>query len=313
MFTHLLLTMPLPLDSEPSPTPDAVGNLVDAAGEAAQKFTGLPAWAITLALAALSIVLGIVILRLGKKLIARLAAGPGKNATSRTKRQRETFASLMTSVFSYIMYFIIATMALSILGVDISSILAVAGVGGVAIGFGAQTLVKDIISGVFLWSEGNITVGEKITVNSLHGTVEEVTLRTTSIRDFNGDLYVVPNGDIRTVINTSRDFKRAIIDMRLSYEEDLNYMLDLLQQEMTLAKDLIPQLKETPQVMGVNAIQADCIIVRISALCSAGSYNKVARQLRKRILLRFKKENILIPHGPIMATPRLNELPEEDK
>lgn len=308
MLNPLLLLTASPA---PSPEPDAIGAVVEAAGEATQKFTGLPTWAVTGLLAILAFVLGIIVLRGGKKLITRFALSPNKGANKRSMRQRETFASLMTSVFSYIMYFVIATVVLSILGVNISSILAVAGVGGVAIGFGAQTLVKDIISGVFLWSEGNVTVGEKITVNNLHGTVEEVTLRTTSIRDFNGDLYVVPNGDIRTVINTSRNFKRAIIDMRLSYEEDLEYMLHILEEEMVLSKQAIPQLKEVPQVMGVNAIQGDCIIVRISALCSASSYNIVARQLRKNILLRFKKENIIVPHAPVIATPRLDQLKEE--
>lgn len=308
MLNPLLLLTASPA---PSPEPDAIGAVVEAAGEATQKFTGLPTWAVTGLLAILAFVLGIIVLRGGKKLITRFALSPNKGANKRSMRQRETFASLMTSVFSYIMYFVIATVVLSILGVNISSILAVAGVGGVAIGFGAQTLVKDIISGVFLWSEGNVTVGEKITVNNLHGTVEEVTLRTTRIRDFNGDLYVVPNGDIRTVINTSRNFKRAIIDMRLSYEEDLEYMLHILEEEMVLSKQAIPQLKEVPQVMGVNAIQGDCIIVRISALCSAGSYNIVARQLRKNILLRFKKENIIVPHAPVIATPRLDQLKEE--
>lgn len=308
MLNPLLLLTASPA---PSPEPDAIGAVVEAAGEATQKFTGLPTWAVTGLLAILAFVLGMIVLRGGKKLITRFALSPNKGANKRSMRQRETFASLMTSVFSYIMYFVIATVVLSILGVNISSILAVAGVGGVAIGFGAQTLVKDIISGVFLWSEGNVTVGEKITVNNLHGTVEEVTLRTTSIRDFNGDLYVVPNGDIRTVINTSRNFKRAIIDMRLSYEEDLEYMLHILEEEMVLSKQAIPQLKEVPQVMGVNAIQGDCIIVRISALCSAGSYNIVARQLRKNILLRFKKENIIVPHAPVIATPRLDQLKEE--
>lgn len=308
MLNPLLLLTASPA---PSPEPDAIGAVVEAAGEATQKFTGLPTWAVTGLLAILAFVLGMIVLRGGKKLITRFALSPNKGANKRSMRQRETFASLMTSVFSYIMYFVIATVVLSILGVNISSILAVAGVGGVAIGFGAQTLVKDIISGVFLWSEGNVTVGEKITVNNLHGTVEEVTLRTTSIRDFNGDLYVVPNGDIRTVINTSRNFKRAIIDMRLSYEEDLEYMLHILEEEMVLSKQAIPQLKEIPQVMGVNAIQGDCIIVRISALCSAGSYNIVARQLRKNILLRFKKENIIVPHAPVIATPRLDQLKEE--
>ncbi|NLB90504.1 MAG: mechanosensitive ion channel family protein [Clostridiales bacterium] len=296
-----------------SPTPSIV-EAVSEGVEITQKVLGLPPWLTRLALAAVSLLVGILLLRTGKKIINNFFRNPSKiSKSSKTLRQRETFASLVTSVFSYLMYFIIIVVVLGALGVDIAPLIAVAGVGGVAVGFGAQTLVKDIISGIFLWSEGNITVGEKITVNNMHGTVENVSLRTTSIRDYNGDLYVIPNGDIRTVINTSRNFKRAIIDMRLNYEEDLSYMLDVLQDEMRLAKDALPELKQAPQIMGINAIQGDCIIVRISALCSAKSYAQVERELRKRLLLRFKKEQILVPHGPIMQTPRLDQLKDTEK
>lgn len=316
MFIYTLLSAvsskaSLTPSASPSQEPVTMEGLVEAGADTIQKTIGLPPWVTKVALVILTIAAGFFLLRFGRKMIKRfVASSTTKSKSSRSLRQQETFASLLSSVLTYIMYFVIATIVLSILGVNISSILTVAGIGGVAIGFGAQTLVKDIISGIFLWTEGNITVGEKITVNNMHGTVEAVTLRTTSIRDFNGDLYVVPNGDIRTVINTSRNFKRAIIDMRLSYEEDLEYMLTVLEDEMLLSKEAIPQLKETPQVMGINAIQGDCIVVRISALCSASSYNTAARELRKRLLLRFKQENIIVPHAPVIATPRLDAMEE---
>ena len=304
MFAYLLSL------SSPSPEP-SLAEVAEEGIALTQEIFGLPRWITQLAFAAIALILGLLFIRLGKKLIQKFLSDPKRTTKSgKSLRQRETFASLVTSVFSYIMYFIIITIVLSFFGVDVTSIIAVAGVGGVAIGFGAQTLVKDIISGIFLWSEGNVTVGDKITVNNMHGTVENVSLRTTSVRDYNGDLYVIPNGDIRTVINTSRNFKRAIVDMRLSYEEDLEFMLSLLEEEMAIAKEEIPSLKETPSIMGINAIQNDCIIVRISALCKAGEYAKVERALRKRILLRFKAENIIVPHAPAIATPRLDALKE---
>ncbi len=296
--------------SSPS-TGDAIKELIDDAVEGTQKIIFLPPWLIRIGIVFLALILSFFLLRMGRKALRNFIVNPSRNPNRNDKRtlgQKETFASLATNIFSYLMYFIIATIILSMLGINISSILAIAGVSGVAIGFGAQTLVKDIISGVFLWSEGNVTVGEKITVNNMHGVVEAVTLRTTKIRDFNGNLYVVPNGDIRTVINTSRDFKRAIIDMRLSYEEDLNYMLDIIEQELVLADKQLDYILETPTIMGINAIQSDCIILRISALCEETAYNAVEREIRKRLLLRFKEENIIVPHAPAIATPRLDAL-----
>ena len=116
----------------------------------------------------------------------------------------------------YTSYFIIITVVLSIFGVNVSSILDVAGVGGIAVGFGAQTLVKDVISGFFIWMEGSISVGDIVDINGLTGEVESIAIRTTLVRNFNGNLYAIPNGDIRTVTNMSRGFKRAIVDIRLS-------------------------------------------------------------------------------------------------
>lgn len=289
----------------PAATPATVGEALVEGFETATESTGqflasLPLITTRLLLAAVAILIGYLLLRLGRMLLGRLI----RSKAGSSFQQRETFRSLVESVFSYVMYFIIATVVLSIFGVNISSILAVAGVGGVAIGFGAQTLVKDVISGVFLWAEGNVTVGDTVTVNGMTGTVEAVALRTTTVRDFNGNLYIVPNGDIRTVVNMSRGFKRALVEVRLNYEEDLEYMLGILRDEMAACRETVPGLREEPIVQGVNAMAGDCISVQIAALCEPGQVYGVERALRLRIKARFDREGILFPHGPIMATPR---------
>jgi small conductance mechanosensitive channel len=158
---------------------ESVNNTLENAGQAAGQFiSDLPMWMSKLLLAGLVILLGALAIRLGRHLIRKMM----RAKEGRTPGQRETLRSLTTSVFNYIMYFLIATFALGVFGVNVTSMIAVAGVGGIAVGFGAQTLVKDAISGIFLWVEGNITVGDIVEVNGLSGEVESIALRTTSIR-----------------------------------------------------------------------------------------------------------------------------------
>lgn len=293
-----------PIPTEIPAVSDVVTESVNMLSETTTNFVAsLPVYATRLLMAAVIIVIGWLVLRIGRKLITRfLHIREAKSAYAH--QQRETLRSLVISIFNYLVYFVIATVVLSVFGVNVSSIIAVAGVGGVAIGFGAQTLVKDIISGVFLWSEGNITVGDFVQLNGLSGTVEGISLRTTTLRDYNGNLYVVPNGDVRTVTNLSRDYKRALIEVRLNYEESLDDMLAILRDEMERSRNEIPGLRETPQVLGIKAMPGDAIIVEISALCDAGANVDAERSLRLRVKNRFDREGILFPHAPVMATPR---------
>ena len=282
-----------------TPTPDnptlmeSVNSTLENASQAAGQFiSDLPIWLSKLLLAGLVILLGALIIRLGRHLIRRMK----RLKDGRTPGQRETLRSLTTSVFNYIMYFLIATFALGVFGVNVTSMIAVAGVGGIAVGFGAQTLVKDVISGIFLWVEGNITVGDIVEVNGLSGEVESIALRTTAIRHFSGNLYVIPNGDIRTVTNMTRTFKRAIVDVRLPYEEKLERLMAILEDEMVAAGKAIEGFSEKPQVLGVLAFEADCIIVRLSALCPVKENWRIERELRMRIKNRFDHEGIQMPH-----------------
>ncbi len=285
--------------AEPTAMPELIETMNDtleSAGLAAGELLNrLPIWLSKLMFAAVVVVLGIVLVRLGRKLINRLIQGK-KGAPSKSPGQRETFRSLVISVFNYIMYFILLTVVLGIFGVNVTSMIAVAGVGGIAIGFGAQTLVKDVISGIFLWMEGNITVGDIVEVNSLSGEVESIAIRTTTIRNYSGNLYVIPNGDIRTVTNMTRAYKRAIVDVRLPYEEKLDRLLAVLEDEMHRAGETVNGLSEIPQVLGILSYDPDAIIVRIAATCTVKENWGIERELRRRIKERFDAEGIQMPH-----------------
>ena len=285
--------------AKPTPVPEIIETVSDtlhSAGQAAgQILSDLPIWLSRLMLAAVAILFGAVVIRFGRKLFNRLVQGR-KGASVKSPGQRETLRSLVISVFNYTMYFILITVVLGIFGVNVTSMIAVAGVGGIAIGFGAQTLVKDVISGIFLWVEGNITVGDIVEVNGLSGEVEAIAIRTTTIRNYSGNLYVIPNGDIRTVTNMTRSYKRAIIDVRLPYEEKLDRLLTILADEMEKAATDVAGLSEVPQVLGVLSYESDAIIVRIAAMCSVKENWGIERELRKRVKERFDAEGVQMPH-----------------
>ncbi len=285
------------MPTEPtSPLVEAMNSGIETAGQAAGQFiTDLPLWLSKLLLAALAALVGAMAVRLGRRIIKKLVRSR-KAGDARAMGQRETLRSLVCSVFDYTMYFIIATIVLGIFGVNVTSMIAVAGVGGVAIGFGAQTLVKDVISGIFLWAEGNMSVGDVVDINGLSGEVESIALRTTAIRNYSGNLFVIPNGDIRTVTNMSRSFKRAIVDVRVPYEEKLERILSILEDEMGKAFARIEGLSETPQVLGVLAYETDAIIVRLAVLCPAKENWRIERELRRLVKDRFDEEGIQMPH-----------------
>lgn len=273
-----------------------VGDIIENAGSTAgSMLSRLPMLTSRLLMAALAIFIGVIIIRIGRRMIATIVRMRGQKGLH-TLQQANTVRSLVTSIFNYIMYFIIITIVLSIFGVNITSILAVAGVGGVAISFGAQTLIKDIISGMFIWMEGTISVGDVVTINGLSGVVESIAIRTTIVRDYNGNMYVIPNGDIRTFTNMSRDFKRAIVDIRCPYEADQAKIVDMLQDEMEKASEEIDGLTSIPEVMSILSFDTDAVVVRIAVQCPVGQHWRIERDIRMRVKARFDKEGIEMPH-----------------
>ena len=283
-------------DSPVQDVVEEVGGIIESAGNrAGSLLSRLPMITTRLLMAGLAIFIGMIFVRIGRRMIASIVRMRGQKG-SKTIQQIGTIKSLVTSIFNYIAYFIIVTIVLGIFGVNVSSILTLAGVGGIAISFGAQTLVKDIISGIFIWLEGSIAVGDVVTINSLSGVVESIAIRTTAVRDYNGNLYVIPNGDIRTITNMSRDFKRAIVDIRCPYEADMGRVVAILEEEMERASGEIDGLTSVPEVMSILSFETDAVVVRIAVQCPVGEHWRIERDLRTRVKARFDKEGIEIPH-----------------
>ena len=275
---------------------EQVSDVLESAGnKAGSLITGLPVLTTKLVMAGVVIFIGAIVIRLGHRMIASIIKARNQKLVH-NPQQVNTLRSLVSSIFSYIMYFIIVTLVLSVFGVNVSSLLAVAGVGGVAISFGAQTLVKDIISGLFIWSEGSIAVGDVVDINGLQGEVESIAIRTTTIRNYNGNVFTIPNGDIRSVTNMSRGFKRAIVDIRCPYEANQQHLVDIITEEMQLAGQEIEGLSEPPEVMSILSFDVDAVVVRVAARCPVGENWRIERDIRSRVKARFDREGIVMPH-----------------
>lgn len=235
---------------------------------------------------------GICLVFAGKKLLK--AVFSRKTADPENEGQKKTLQSLLTNLLSFTVYFAAGCMALSALGVNVESILAVAGVGGLAIGFGCQTLVKDFVSGLFLWLEGNLKVGDVVTVGGLTGTVEKMALRTTSLRAANGNLYTIPNGDIRTVVNMTRDFRYALVDIVLAHSQDYQKAMDVMQAAMVILDEREEILEETPRVVGITGNDRFAVTIRIECKCDVEKCWEVERKIRQAALESLKKEGFTL-------------------
>lgn len=248
------------------------------------------------------IILCIFVLIIGHiifKMLSRLL----KKAVLRSKSQKsETILTVCTSILKYFIYFCVFCQILIIFGISPASILAVAGVGSVAIGLGAQDIIGDIISGIFILLENQYEVGDVIKVEDYEGTVEAIGLKTTKLRNYNGDVYIIPNGEIKIVTNSCKDFNRAILEITVAYESDIDKVMAVLSDELAEAygsKDIeerIDDIIAEPQILGITDLGESGITVRISIDCKPGKQWSVERELRLRIKKRFDRENITIPY-----------------
>lgn len=209
------------------------------------------------------------------------------------KRKADTLSGIIKSVSKYIIYFIGLVIVLEIMGIRTGSILATAGVGGLAIGFGAQSLVKDIITGFFILFEDYFSVGDYIKVKEYDGIVEELGVRSTRIRAFSGELFIIPNGYIDIVTNKSRGDMRTWIDVRINYREDIDRAIVALN---TVAENMQDDKKISygPTVLGVTDLAKEDVVLSIQAMTKPMEQWDVGYRLRKEVKEEFERQQIPI-------------------
>ena len=216
------------------------------------------------------------------------------------RRQRAmTVSNLIVSAARYVVWTIAAIMVLAEIGIDIGPLLAGAGIAGLAIGFGAQTLVKDVISGIFLLFDDILHVGDLITFGSTTGTVEGISLRLIKVRKFDGELVMIPAGELRTFGNKSMGFARAIVPVGVSYEQDLDEILEALnevaQEWAALPENQDRMLEEAPQVQALMDLGDSAVTARIIVQVVPGEQFPAERDLRALVKRRFDERGIEIP------------------
>lgn len=219
------------------------------------------------------------------------------------ERRSDTVASLLSSLSKYIVYFIVFCNVLVMWGINITSILALGGAVSVAIGLGAQDIIKDMMAGFFIITENQFGVGDIVELNGFSGTVESIGIRTTRIRNSDGNVHIVPNGQISIVTNMSKGFNRAIVDISVAYGEDIDKVFYVLKSEFKniFNNKLIEGIIDEPKVWGINELADSGIVIRIAADSEIGENWRIERELRKFILKRFEKEKIEIPFPQIVV------------
>lgn len=213
-----------------------------------------------------------------------LAAATGLES-QRQNQRAATMGSLLGSAATVVIVTVALLTVLSDVGINLGPVIASAGVGGVALAFGAQSLVKDVISGIFLIVEDQYGVGDVITVGTVTGTVEHVGLRVTSVRDGNGMLWYLRNGEITTVGNISQGWSVATVDLLVHPDEDVHRVEQVLApvvQSVAHEEEYADALVDPPEVLGVESITAAAMTLRISAKCAANQHWGVQRELRER-------------------------------
>ena len=206
-----------------------------------------------------------------------------------------TIVSTLKKVIKYILIFIGIIMSLELFNINTASILATAGIGGLAIGFGAQSLVKDIITGFFILLEDQYSVGDYVQISDMYGIVEELGLRVTKIRAFSGDLHIIPNGSIDIVTNSSRGEMRALVVVSISNEEDIESAISVLTKAMEVFKDN-EAIVDGPSVLGVSNIGEYNIDINIWAKTKSMEQWGIERQIRKAAIEALQKAKIKRPY-----------------
>ncbi len=221
------------------------------------------------------------------------------NHTNARRAQRaKAMGSLLKSIASGVIIVIITVMALSEVGINVAPIIASAGIIGLALGFGAQSLVKDFLAGMFMIFEDQYGVGDVIDAEYAVGTVESVGLRITRIRDVDGTVWYVRNGEILRIGNMSQNWARTVLDIGVAYGEDLARVKRVLKEvahDLWLDEDFKGQIIEEPEVWGVQSLDADQVTVRVTLKTAPLEQWAVAREMRERIKGRFDYEKIEIP------------------
>jgi moderate conductance mechanosensitive channel len=249
----------------------------------------------------LVLVLALLFVRLGTRLMDRSirsigARSPLREASPRAEQRTQTLAGVAVSLVRIVVWTMAGLLILGLLGLNLGPFLAGASIVGVAVGFGAQSLVKDFLSGFFILVEDQYAVGDVITIADQTGTVEQIDLRVTRIRAIDGTVWFVPNGEIRKVGNSAKEWGRSIVDVVVPRKSDLAAATVAISEEANaVAADpaWASAVLEAPEILGVDSMGVDNVTVRVSTKTTPAQRTPLARAMRSRISERLQRDGVV--------------------
>ncbi|HEX7066032.1 MAG TPA: mechanosensitive ion channel family protein [Bacillales bacterium] len=253
----------------------------------------------------------IVVVKVGQVVLRKLFKGRQGTRLRMSEKRETTFEKLVLNVFSYVIYFVAFVMIINVF-VDVKGLIAGAGIVGLAVGFGAQNLVKDIITGFFIIFEDQFSVGDYVRIGTFEGFVEEIGLRTTKIKSWTGELHIIPNSSINEVTNYSVNNSVAVVDVSIAYEEDIEKAEGVLHEVVEDMASSYPEIVRPPEILGVQMFGASDIVIRVIAEVLPMEHWHIAREMRKAVKGRFDEKGIEIPY-PRLVTYRREELEEIER
>ncbi|MFS0788591.1 mechanosensitive ion channel family protein [Shouchella sp. 1P09AA] len=245
------------------------------------------------------LILARIVLGVLKRVISRVLQKRDGKYVNVSEQRSKTLTSLLHSVVANVVYFIAILLVLDELGFNLASVLVGAGVLGLAIGFGAQNVVRDVITGFFILYEDQFSVGDYITTGQYTGTVIDFGLRVTKIQDWTGEVNIIPNGHIEDLKNYSKENSYAVVDMRVSYGHDLEELQQLIMDASLVVYEKDENMIEKPDMMGVTDISESGAVIRVIALCKPVMQWGVEREIRRAILDSFNEKGIDVPYQQV--------------
>ena len=237
--------------------------------------------------AIITIIIATFLIKFAKVFIRRVVIKPSTYFIG-SERKINTLNFILNWSTKYIIYFLAVESILVNFGIPVQSILAVAGVSSVAIGFGAQSLIRDIITGFFILIEDQLAYGDVVRIGAIEGTVETLSLRTTCIRSADGKLNIIPNSEIKIVTNMSKDYKRAMLKISILYENNMEDIVRVLDETLEKFSQTTEGLLTEPKVLGLSEVGEDFVAITVSVDCRVGEDTfEIESRMRK-----FIKENL---------------------
>ncbi|WP_337019436.1 mechanosensitive ion channel family protein [Oceanobacillus massiliensis] len=241
------------------------------------------------------ILLAVTIVKVTRTLVEKLFSNRSRGPIRISQRRENTLKKLIKNVIAYIVYFMAIVMILGVFNFEIGPLLAGAGVVGLAIGFGAQNLVRDIISGFFIIFEDQFSVGDYVAVSGIEGTVEEIGLRTTKVLSWTGEMHIIPNGNVTQVTNYSLHNGLAVVDINIPYESNVDDAEKVINKVAASLPEKYEFIVGIPEIIGVQNLEVSHFTLRVIADTLPGFQWAGERNIKKEMQDKLYKSGIEIP------------------